>query len=113
MPLTKSGCGVPIHLQHLGEHRRALWDRCVVAGIVGTEVRDRSHADRVIVASGHESGSRRRTKSRHMKSVVPQATVSKPVECWCGNEAAKSLRLSKACIVNQDKEHIGRALRGS
>ena len=83
----------------------------VVAREVIRPVRDRAHADRVVVAARQQRRPCRRTQRRHVEPCVPQAVGRQRIERWRRNQPTERCRSSIARIVEEDDEDVGRAGR--
>ncbi len=112
------------HLVALAELRRVvavqpedLGDRCARVGAQRVVARrrrgdlgDAAHADRVVVAARQQRGPRRRAQGGRVEAGELQALGGQPVEGRRLARPAEAARRTEADVIDQDHEHVGRAV---
>ena len=102
---------VAVQLQRLGERREGVRPDRVVARRRGRDLRDPAHADRVVVAACEERLAGRRAERGRVEAVVLEAVRREALGCRRRDRPAERARRREADVVEQDNEHVGRALR--
>jgi hypothetical protein len=110
--LAELGGRVAVQLQRLRERGAVLGPDRVVAGCRGRDLGDAAHADGVVVPSGEQRLTRGRAERGRMEAVVLEAVRRKSFGVGCRDRPAEGARGSKADVVDQDDQHVRRALRG-
>ncbi len=75
MPLAQRVGPVPARAEHLGQGARRRRHRAPSVGVAGVEIREETHAHRVVVAPGEQAGTRCRTQRCRMEVRVAQPRV--------------------------------------
>src|SRR5579872_3653371 len=111
MALAELRRRVTIEFEGFGERCAAVRQKRVITGRSAGDFCDSAHADRVMIASGKHCLSRGRAQSCSVKAVEFEAARGQKLSVWCVTRAAEGAGGTKAGVVNQDEENIGRALR--
>ncbi len=109
--LAEEGGAVTVLAQHLRAHRAALGDLAGVAGEAVAELGDDPGSAAVVVAPGQQRRARRGAEGRRVETGVAQARLRQPVEVGRGDLSAERRPLSEAAIVDDDEQHVRRAVR--
>jgi hypothetical protein len=109
--LAEHGRAVAIQLQDLGQRRFAVGAFRGLTWKRGCDLRDGPHVDAVRIASAEQRRAAGRTKRRRMKICVDQPVLRQAFERWHVDHATESFRSAVSKIVEQDHEHVGRAIR--
>ena len=108
--LAELGGGVAVQLERLGQRGAGLGADRAVAGRRGGHLGDAAHADRVVVAPGQQRLARRRAQRGGVEAVVLQPVRRQPLGGRRVARAAEGGRGAEAHVVDQDDQHVGRAL---
>ena len=102
---------VAIELEGQRERRLGVGQHRAVAGRCRGDFGDAAHADRVMVASGEQRLPRRRAQRGRVEARVPQSALGELLEvrglAWTAEHAGRAV----ADVVDEDHQHVGRALR--
>ncbi len=69
MPFAKASRAVPAHLQHFGNRRRLSGDDTVIGRETIGDLSNTAHVHTVMIPSGQQGGSRRRTERGGVKLI--------------------------------------------
>src|SRR5262249_51385740 len=83
----------------------------VIAGIAGGKLRDVAEADAVMVASGEQRRSRRRTQGGRVELVVANPALVNSIKVWRRDRPPEGACGAEAGVVGQDQQHIRSARR--
>src|SRR5262249_21232003 len=83
----------------------------VIAGIAGGKFRDVAEADAVMVASGEQRRSRRRTQGGRVELVVANPALVNSIKVWRRDRPPEGACSAEAGVVGQDQQHIRSARR--
>ena len=108
--LAEPGGAVAVVSQNCADRRGVLLDDRVVAREAGCSFGDDAEMDRVMVAAGDERGARRRAQRRRVEVRVPQPLAGELVHVRRRNRSAEGALGAVAGVVEQDEQHVGRAL---
>ena len=109
--LSKGGCRIAIEPQHFGQGSDRVRALSGIAGIGGRDLGDAAHVVHVVVAAGEQRDPRRRAKRGRVELVVAQAVVGERLDRRHVDRPAECARLAEAHVVDEDDQHIRRALR--
>ena len=109
--LAVGGRAVAVQPQRLGDGGRAVGADGIVAGRSGGRLGDAAHADGVMVAPGEQRLARRRAERGGVEAVVRQALGRHPLQGGHVDRAAEGAGRAEAHVVDQDDDHVRRALR--
>ena len=109
VPLPDRERVVPLVAQHPRQRRGRLRHPAGVSGKRHGEVGEESHADRVVVAPGHEARAGRRAEAGDVEVVVPQAVGGQAVHRGRGDAGAEAPQLPEAQVVEHDQHDVRRA----
>ncbi len=112
VPLAERRGAVPVVPQDSREWDAVVRDERRVARESGRELADRAEADRVAVAAGEQSRSRRRAQRCNVEAVVLQALVGRPGVVGRRDRPAEGRRIPEAGVVDQDQEDVRRTVWG-
>ena len=110
MALAELRSRVAVQLQRLGERRAHVRPDRVVSGRRRRDLRDPAHAHRVMVSSCEQRLTSRRAERGRVEAVVLEAVGGEPLGNRCVDRAAEGARRGEADVVEQDHEHVWRAL---
>ena len=102
---------VAVELERQRERRLGVGQHRAVAGRGGGDLGDAAHADRVMVAPGEQRLPRRRAQRRGVEARVPQPALRELLEVRGLARAAEDAGRAVADVVDEDHQHVGRALR--
>ena len=101
---------VAIELEGHGERRLVLRQHRGVAGRRGRELADGAHVHRMVIAPGQQRLARRRAERGRVEAVELEAVPGQPLGGRRWDRAAEGARRAKPAVVDQDDQHVGRAL---
>ena len=110
VPLADREGGIAVRPQHLGNGAGALGHRAGAVRKAGVPVREPAHADRVMIAPGQQRRAGRRAQRRGVEVGVAQAACGQPVDVRRLDRGAVAAEMRKAEVVEQDDQHVRRAL---
>src|SRR5262249_10367784 len=99
---------VTVRLENLRDGSRARWPVRAVTGPTTDQFGDRTESHRVMVPPRQQGSTRRRTKCRHVKSIVTKPFRRKFVERRRSDRPAEGRRIAEAGIVNQHEQNVRR-----
>ena len=111
VPLAEPAGHVPVLLEDARNGGAALRDGARVARERAGELRDRSHADAMLVSPGKRRRPRRRAERDDVEAVVVEAHLPDARQVGRRDGPAERVRLPEAGIVDEDEEDVRRALR--
>ena len=112
MPLADGGGAVAVAAEDLRDRRRARRAVAVVAGLGGRHLAGRAHADRVVVAAGHQGLPGGRAQRRDVEPAVAQPVAGQPLGRRHLARPAVRARRAEPHVVDQHDHHVGRSGRG-
>ena len=98
--------------QHLGQEAVLERDDAVVPGIAARQLRDGGHRVAVMVAAGQDARPAGRTQRGRVHVAVAQAVRRDRIEARCRDRAAVAAQLPEPGVIQNDEQHIRRALAG-
>ena len=101
---------VPVELERLGQRRLVVGQHRAVARRAGGDLGDAAHAHRMVVAPGEQRLARGRTQRRGVESRELQTALGELFEVGRVARSAKGAGRTKADVVEQDHQHVGRTL---
>jgi hypothetical protein len=107
---AEPACGKAVVFEDLADGRLVFGDDAVVAGVACGNLRDYTKADRVVIASGNQGSPRGRAKGRRVEVRISQAGFGNAIHIRRGDQPAECAWRSKAHIIGDDQQHIGRSL---
>ena len=111
MPLAGSNSRIARGPQHLGERHRVLPDPAAIARVIGpSPLGDVADADRVRVAPGQQTRSRRCAERRDVEVVETRARTGEPVHDRCAMLGAVAAEVRKADVVEYRDDDVRPAL---
>ena len=111
VPLADRRRRIAVLLQDLRKRRRIPRQHRRIAREAPGELRDASHADRVMVAPREQRGPRRRAHRCDVEAVVAQPLLGHPVEVRSVDRPAERARVAEAGVVDQHDQHVRSSLR--
>ncbi len=111
MPFAEDGRAVPVLFENPGQRCTVAWQRRRITGKATSEFTDRAKPHRMVIAPGHQRSSGRRAKCGDVEPVVAKALLRSPREVGRLDRATERARVAEPSIVDEDQEHVGRALR--
>ena len=108
--LAVGGGAVAVEAQHLGERRHVVRALAGVARERGGRLGDAGHVVRVVIAAVQQRRARRRADRRVVEGVVAQPLLRQAIGGRHVHRPAESARDAEAHVVDQDEQHVGRAL---
>src|SRR5215813_12367884 len=102
---------VSVLAQDFADRAAILRQDTRITVISGRGFTDNSEAGAMMVASGNQRGSSRRTQRRGVKPIEAQTFGRQLIHGWRGNAAAKSAELAEACVIDQYQNNIRRTFR--
>ena len=102
---------VAIELEGERERRLGVGQHRAVARRRGRDLGDAAHADRVMVAAGEQRLPRRRAQGGRVEARVAQPALRELLEVRRLARAAERAGRAVADVVDEDHQHVGRALR--
>ena len=111
MPLPERPRQVAVLLEDARERRAIVRDGRVVAREGAGELAHHAEADPVVVAPRQQRCPGRRAERRDVEAVVAQPVVREPRVVRGLDRTAEGARIAEAGVVDQDEEHVRRALR--
>ena len=112
VPLSESGGRVAVALKRPDEGSAVLRHARRVAGERSGELADRPEPHGVVVAARQQGGPGGRAERGDVEAVVAEALLGDPRHGRRGNGPAERGRVAEARVVDQDEQHVRRALRG-
>ena len=103
--------GVAVEFERLRQGRHGVGPNRAVARRAGRDLGDAGHADGMVVAPGEQRLAGRRADGGGVETIVPQATRRQLVQGRRLAGAAESAGGPEPGVVNEDDQHVGRALR--
>ena len=103
--------GVAIELEGQRERRLGVGQHRALAGSGGRDLGDAAHADRMMVAPGEQRLPRRRAQRRGVEARVLQPALRQLLEVRRLARAAEGAGGAVADVVDENHQHVGRALR--
>ncbi len=113
VPLAERVVDVALLLEVVRHRLRRLRHDRVVAGEAHRGERVAAQPDGVRIAPRHEGGAGGRAQRRGVEVVVAQSVRGQPVDVRRLDQAAETADLGEADVVEQQDQHVGRALRGA
>ena len=111
VPLAHGEGGHAPVLQELRDGRGAVGYGAPAVGVRARPVRDRAHADGVVVAPGEEAGARGRAEGGGVVVGVAQTVRGEPVHVWRVDRGAVAAELGEANVVEDDVDDVREATR--
>ena len=113
VPLTGGIGAVTMLVQYLRQKPVLEGNVAVVAGKPSGYFGDPGHRVRVMIPPGQHACPRRRAKRRCVHVVIDEAVRRERVEVRRVDRAAVATELAKPCVVQDEEQHVGRALFGA
>ncbi len=110
VPLADRVGAVAVLQQHLREEPVRERNVPVAARIAGRAFGDAGHRVGMMVAPGENAGARGRAERGGVHVVVAQPVRRERVNVGRLNRAAVAAELSESCVIEDDEEHVRRAL---
>ena len=110
VPLAEAAGDVAVLLEDARERRHNCGLRGGVAGERAGVLGDRAEADPMLVAPGQQRGAGRRADRGHVEPVVGQPHLLDAGEGGRADRAAERVGAAEAGVVDEDEQHVGRAL---
>ena len=111
VPLADRRRAVAVAAEDLGDRGRARGPVAVVAGLGRRHLAGDAHADRVVVAPGHQRLPRGGAQRRDVEAAVAQPLVGQPLGRRHLARPAVRRRRAEAHVVDQHHHHVGRSGR--
>ena len=109
--LTKHCAVIAVQLQYLCNRGRLSRYFCMISRVTFRQVGKIAKASIMMIATGQQRCTRRRTDARGMELIIANAALSQSIEIRCWHWPAKCTRHRKADIVAHEQKNIGRIIR--
>ncbi len=99
VPFANAERCVSLCAENFGHSRCVVRDMTELVGEPGAEVRNRTHADRMLRAAGQQRRSSRRAQRGHMEIGELGSTGCQRINVWCVDVGAVAAELGEAGVV--------------
>ena len=111
VPLAETAGDVAVLLQHPRERRAAARHGAGIARERPRELRDRAHADTMLVTPRERRRPRRRAQRDDVEAVVGEAHLPDARQVRSGDRPPERVRLPEAGVVDEDEQDVRGVLR--
>ena len=110
VPLTNLERGIALGTKNLGEGPGLGWDPGRIAREVHRQVGQHAHPNAMVVATADQAGPRGRAHSAGVEVAEPNAPPRESVDGWSGDVGAVATELREVGVIDDDHDHVRRAL---